>query len=107
MAKSYTPATVNRNLQGVKWVGNYNALKDVGDTYLNLKLLHNAGENFKKTNPDIRMKGAKKKWETQLSDCYDSLQNQGEEILSAKIKAIRAFDNKESFRVVYAKWSKL
>lgn len=68
MAKIYTPATVNRNLQRVKWVGNYDALKNVGVTYLNLKVLHNAGEDFKKTNPDIRMKGAKEKCETQLSE---------------------------------------
>ncbi|MCJ1344194.1 hypothetical protein MMC31_002397, partial [Peltigera leucophlebia] len=103
VAKGYTPAAVNRNLQGVKWAGNRDALKDAGGTYLDLKAVHNAGGDFRKANPDIRMKGAKEEWEIQLNDCYDNLQNQGEEILSAKIKATRAFDNEESYGVVYAK----
>ncbi len=53
------------------------------------------------------MKGAKEKWEIQLKDCYNNLQNQGEEILSAKIKAIRALDNGESYGIVCAKRNKL
>ena len=52
------------------------------------------------------MKGAKEEWEIQLEDCYDNLQNQGEEVLLAKVKATRAFDNWESHGIVYAKCSK-
>lgn len=69
VAKGYTPAVVNRNLQGVKWAGNRDALKEAGGTYLDLKAVHNAGGDFKKTNPDIRMKGSKEEWEIQLNDC--------------------------------------
>lgn len=107
LAKDYTLAAVNRNLQRVKWAGNRDILKDVGGTYLDLKAVHNAGGNFRKANPDIQMKGAKEEWEIQLNDCYDNLQNQGEEILSTKIQATRAFDNEKSYGVVYAKRSKL
>lgn len=97
---------MNRNLQGVKWAGNRDALKDAGGTYLDLGAVHNAGGDFKKSNPDIRMKGAKEEWEMQLEYFYDNLQNQGEDILSAKIKATRALDNGESYGIVYAKRSK-
>lgn len=34
-----------------------------------------------------------------LDNYYDNSQNQREEILSAKISAIRAFDNKELYRL--------
>ena len=53
VAKGYTSAVVNRNLLGVKWVGNRDALKDLGGTYLDLKAVHNAGGDFKKANLDI------------------------------------------------------
>lgn len=68
VAKSYTSAAVNRNLnlQRVKWAGNCDALKDAGGTYLDLKEVHNAGGDFKKANPNIRMKGAKEEWKIQL-----------------------------------------
>ena len=71
-----------------------------------MKAVYNAGGDFKNANSDIRMKGAKEEWEIQLEDCYDNLQNQGEEVLSAKVKATRTFDNGESHGIVYAKRSK-
>ena len=59
VAKSYTPAAVNRNLQGVKWASKRDALKDVGGTYLDLKAIYNACGDFGKVNPNIRIKRAK------------------------------------------------
>ncbi len=53
VAKDYIPTVVNRNFQGVKWAGNCDALKDAGETYLDLKAVHNAGGDFKKSNPNI------------------------------------------------------
>ncbi len=71
-----------------------------------MKAVNNAGGDFEKPNPDIRMRGAKEEWEIQLEDCYDNLQNQGEKFLSAKVKATRAFDNEEPYGIIYAKRTK-
>lgn len=53
VAKDYTPATVYRNLQRFKWADHHNLLKDVRDTYLDLKVIHNTDRDFKKANSDI------------------------------------------------------
>lgn len=53
VAKGYTPTVVNRNLQGIKWAGNRDALKDAGEIYLDLKIVYNTCGDFKKANPDI------------------------------------------------------
>lgn len=70
VAKSYMPTAVNQNLQGVKWLDNRDALKDAEGTYLDSKAIYNAGWDFQKVNPDIRMKGAKEEWEIQLTKIY-------------------------------------
>lgn len=53
MVKNYTLIAVKWNFYEVEWVGNRDILKDVEDTYLDLKVVHNMGGDFKKANPDI------------------------------------------------------
>ena len=60
VAKGYTPAVVNRNMQGIKWLGNSETLKDVGGSHFNLKAVHNASIDFKKAHPDARVLGLKR-----------------------------------------------
>ena len=55
VAKSYTPAIVNQNMQRVvRWEKNLNALKDAGGSHFNSKTVYNADRSFKKRNPDTR-----------------------------------------------------
>lgn len=70
-------------MQGVKWIRSLEALKDAGRTHLNLKAVHNADEEFKKANPDVRVMGAKEDWEDRAKACFDALQASGEDVLSA------------------------
>ena len=107
VAKGYTPAVVNRNMQGVKYGGNLEALKIAGGLHFDLKAVHNAGKGFKKLNPDIRILGAKEVWETQFDDCFDALQASGEDVLSAKLKVARAVDGEFSHAIAFTKRSRL
>lgn len=107
VAKGYAPSVVNRNMQGVKWAANLETLKDAGGIHLNLKTVHNAGKDFKKSNPDVRIIGAKDEWEIQMNACFDNLQVLGENILSAKLKTVRAVDKQLSYGVVFTKRCKL
>lgn len=53
IAKNYILFAINWNLQEVKYVGNYNILKDIKNIYLDLKIVYNIDKNFKKANLDI------------------------------------------------------
>lgn len=59
IAKGYTPAAVNRNMQGVRWEGNYEVLQEAGGRNFNWETVYNAGRNFRKQHPDARILGAK------------------------------------------------
>ena len=59
VAKGYAPAVVNKNMQGIKWEGNFEALKTAGGGSFNLQTVHNASRSFKKLNPDARILGQK------------------------------------------------
>ena len=82
-------------------------MKEAGGSSLNLKTVHNAGQNFKKLNPDVRVLGAKEPWLDQLDDCFDRLQSQGEDTLSAKLHITRNIDEEKSYAIAFAKRSRL
>ena len=107
VAKGYTPAVVNRNMQGIKWLGNSETLKDAGGSDFNLKAVHNASIDFKRAHPDARVLGAKEAWVDQLKDCFDALQVLGVDILAAKLKISRAVDGEKSYAIAFAKRSRL
>ena len=69
VAKRYRPSDINRNINGVKWVANKEALKDARGAHLNLKKINNAGATWKRQNTDMRIAGARIKWEEQLEEC--------------------------------------
>lgn len=106
VAKGYTPAVVNRNMQGVQWQGNFEALKAAGGVRFNLMTVHNASQNFKKANPDVRLSGATAEWQHQLSECVHKLKAGGVEFLAAKFEANR-LDGGISHAVAFAKQSRL
>ena len=60
--KEYAPCDVNWNLQGVKWSSNKEILKEAEETHLNLKNVHNAEADWKKTNSDVRLKDNNVDW---------------------------------------------
>ena len=60
VARGYAPAVVNKNMQGIKWEGNFEALQKAGESSLNFKTVHNADQTFKKLNPDVRTLKTKK-----------------------------------------------
>ena len=105
VSKGYTPAVVNRNMQGVKWSSNFDALKNAGGINMNLMTVHNAGSGFKRINPDVRIMGANEEWTSQMNECFDALQSQGEEVLFSKIEALRVVDKNYSYGIVFAKRS--
>lgn len=74
VAKGYRPSDINRNIKGVKWAANKKALENVGGVHLDLKKIHNAGATWKRQNPDMRIAGARIKWEDQLEECLVMLQ---------------------------------
>lgn len=47
VAKGYRPSDISRNIKGVKWTANKEALKNAGGTHLDLKGIHNAGASEK------------------------------------------------------------
>lgn len=102
VSKGYNPAIVHRNLQGVKWTANHAALEAAGGAALDLKAVHNAGCEFRRANPDFRIRDANAHWQDQMGDCYEGLQRLGEEYVSQKLTAKRILDNKISHAVVYA-----
>lgn len=106
VAKGYGPAVINRNMQGIKWQGNAETLKNAGGIGFNLQTVHNAGGAFKKAHPDLRQVGAKEAWQDQLNECVDSLQAAGSDVLAEKLEATR-FDGEKSHAVVFAKRSRL
>ena len=65
--------------------------------------MYNVEKNFKKSNPDARLRKAKDDWCDQLNDCYDALQTLNEDVLSAKFEIIRFFDEKKSNVIAFAK----
>ena len=107
VAKGYTSAAVNRNMQGVKWEGNFEALQQAGGQSFNWEMVYNAGRNFKKQHPDARVSGAKEFWSDQFDDCYDALQGLGENVLAAKLEMTRSFDGEKSYAIAFAKRSRL
>lgn len=107
IAKGYTPAAVNRNMQGVNWEGNNEALIQAGGRSMNLESVYNAGRNFRKQHPDARKSGAKEFWSDQFDDCYDALQAFGENMLVAKLETIRSFDGEKLHAIAFAKQSRL
>lgn len=104
VAKGHAPSPVSRNLQRV---GDLEGLKDAGGTHLTLKAVHNAGKDFKKSNPDVQIIGAKEDWEDQTNTCFDALQALGEEVLSAKGRVSRIIDKQWSHGIVSATRCKL
>ena len=44
-------------------------MRDTGGAQLDLKKIHNAGAKWKRQNPDMRIAGARIKWEEQLEEC--------------------------------------
>lgn len=107
VVKGYTPAAVNRNMQGVRWEGNFEALQQAGGQSFNWETVYNAERNFKKKNPDARILGAKEFWSDQLNDCLDALQALGENMLAVKLEIIRFLDGEKSHAVAFAKRSRL
>jgi hypothetical protein len=107
MAKGYSAAVVNRTMQGVKWEGNLKTLKDAEGSHFDLMAFHNAGRNFKKVNPDVRIIGAKFHWGDQMNECFDALQAQGEDVLSAKLETSRVVDDERSYAIAFARRSRL
>lgn len=53
------------------------------------------------------MQEARKRWEIQLEDCNNNLQNKIEDILLVKIEVIRILVNERSFIIIYAKCDNL
>ena len=109
VSKGYAPCDVNRNLQGVKWTSNKEVLKKAGGTHLNLKGVHNAGADWKKTNPDDRLKGNSVGWMQQQLECVDALNALPIEqnVLSRMISVERKEPQGRSYAVVFAKQSRL
>ena len=107
VAKGYTPGDVNRNMQGVRWEGNLEALKQAGGSNFNFQTVYNAGRSFKKQNPDARIQGARESWINQLNSCFDALQALGEDVLAAKLEITRLIDRERSHAIAFAKRSRL
>lgn len=107
VAKGYAPAIVNRNMQGIKWERNLNALKNAGGSHFNSETVYNAGRSFEKLNPNTQTLGAKKTWKDQMDECFDALQALGEDVLSAKLNATRIIDKELSHAVAFARQSRL
>lgn len=103
VAKGHASFAVNRNMQEVKWAGNLDALKDAGRSHLDLMAVHNAGKDFKKSNPDVQIKEAKEDWEDQASSCFNALQALGENILSAQLKVSQVIDKQLLHGIVFAR----
>lgn len=107
VAKGYTPGDVNRNMQGIRWEGNLEALKQAGGSNFNFQTVYNAGRSFKKQNPDARIQGARESWINQLNSCLDALQASGEDVLAAKLEITRLIDRGKSHAIAFAKRSRL
>ena len=106
VSKGYAPCDVNRNLQEVKWSSNKKALRKAGGLHLNLKGVHNAGANWKKTNPDIRLKGHNDAPLQQQLDCVDAL-NAENDVRSQILSVERKEPQGRSYEVAFAKLSRL
>ena len=70
VAKGYRPSDINRNIKGIKWAANKEALRDGGGAHLYLKKIHNAGATWKRQNSDMRIARAIIKWEEQLEGVW-------------------------------------
>ena len=103
MIKKYTPTAMNRNMQKIRWTKNYEILKQTEKQNFNWKTMYNVEKNFKKNNPDARIRKAKNDWCDQLNDCHDALQTLNENVLFAKFEIIRFFDEKKIKRCCICK----
>ena len=101
VSKGYAPAVVNRNLQGVKWSANKTALEEAGGIHMDLKRVHNAAASWKRSNPDVRIRGGKHNWEDQMEEYLKSLEKE-DNVLVDSVTAIRKIDNETSHGIVFA-----
>ena len=109
VAKGYRPGDISRNIKGVKWAANKEVLEDAGGTHLNLKGIQNAGALWKNQNPDIRIIGARIKWEEQLEECLAMLTAlPTESAVQYEIMTVkRKTDSLISHGIVFGKLSRL
>ena len=107
VSRGYRVADINRNLQGVRFEENREALLEAGGQHVNLKAIHNAGAQFKRQNPDIRKRGNREDWEEQRQAAFEAIQDMGEGMVSILLKAVRFVDKMTSYGFAFAKRSKL
>ena len=104
--KGYAPCDVNCNLQEVKWFSNKKVLKKAGELHLNLKGVHNAEANWKKTNPDIRLKSHNDAPLQQQLNCVDAL-NAKNDVKSQILSIERKEPQGRLYGMAFAKLSRL
>lgn len=80
-------------------------MKKASKSDLNLKTVHNVDQNFKKLNSDVQILKVKESWLNQLDNCFDRLQNQGKDILSAKLCITSNIDEEKLYAIAFAKRS--
>ncbi len=109
VAKGYRPSDINRNIKGVKWAANKKALEDARGVHLDLKKIHNARATWKRQNPDMRIAGARIKWEDQLEECLVVLQALPAEVavMYEIITVQRKTDGRISHGIIFGKLSRL
>ena len=100
--KNYTSAEVHRNAQGTHRDVNVAALKAAEDSALTLQSVYNADKNYLRRNKNPRILSARDEWKQQMTNCYEFLQNQGEEMLSEILTAKRLIDEQINHVVVFA-----
>lgn len=86
IAKKYTPSAMNRNMQGVEWADNLQALQQAEGKNFNVQTMYNARRSFKKKHPDARKSEARNDWIDQSNECAKTLQALRENILIAQLK---------------------
>lgn len=92
-------------MQGTKWQGNAETLKNAGGIGFNLQTVYTAGRASRNAHPDLRLVGAKEAWQDQLNEFVNLLQAAGPDVLTENLEATR-IDGEKLHAVAFAQRSR-
>ena len=97
----YTASSVKKLLTSIKYTANATALSEAGGKKITLSDIHNAGHAWQLKNPDVRIQGARQRWQEQAESCLTFLTNQ-KDIYSTYISVKREVDGEMGHGIVFA-----